>query len=215
MTLVLGVRTIGPSIEHINQAGAFESQERKVVAVQTEFALKDCTDSTGFTDEAGQHTDLARELHTSPSLEASREWWAQLDTAVMILGVAPACSRSKGKPWSRNVYEIQGSRWSKGLQQPAQQCDLFPVPFGIAGKGKWHHPRGSKFRETTHVRSSVDNHHGDTQGVAGVGGQTGLVQAKGPRGGSLGETGPLADENPGNHNGERGGPRRLGPKEQQ
>jgi hypothetical protein len=62
VTLVLVVCSLRPSVEHINQSGAFESQQSQVFTVQTKFALKNSANSTRFADETGQHVDLAREL---------------------------------------------------------------------------------------------------------------------------------------------------------
>jgi hypothetical protein len=81
---------------------------------------------------------------------------------------------SKAKPLVANV-QMTGAT-SRGRQHPAQQFGLFPVPFDIAGNGRWvqSKPRGS--RQATHVSSNVDKHDRYTKRVADGGRKAGVEE---------------------------------------
>jgi hypothetical protein len=119
---------------------------------------------------------------------------------------------SKAKPCTANVQTTGVTL--RFRQHPAQQFGLFPMPFGIAGKGRCVQPnsrrRGS--RQATHVSSNVDKHNRHSKRMADVGRKAGIEKwAHDGRG--AGDPGPLLNKNTRNHQRERCCPRGFGPQQ--
>jgi hypothetical protein len=93
MTLVPGMGSGRPGINHINQTGMFQSQKSEVRRLIPKFALEDSADYTGLTDESSQTVKGARKLETAAVLETRSERGAQLKAAAVIPGTARTCAR--------------------------------------------------------------------------------------------------------------------------
>ena len=110
MALVTSMRSLGPRVQHINQAGAFQSQKSSVFALVPELPLENSSDRTGLANEVGEALDLTRELEATTIFETGRERGAQLDTLVMVVSSTRTSSAAyiEGKALTREGTDHRG-----------------------------------------------------------------------------------------------------------